>query len=239
VENVEMNEEFWAKHQMEKEQAGDGAAATATGNYDANFFNDGGMDILPSGLNDPDDGDDFGVGGEAFEQPLAASGSSAPAGVQPPGIDTGIQPSSTFNVFSPTPEIAMGNQLVMANRRVRPEYVQYAKVAKKVDVRRLKENIWKELGMDMFSAEQPKPLSKADQAPPPPPSAPPPKKFTDVIHNLERVYPKNAMSDISTSYCFICVLHLANEKGLVLHHNDTMTDLRIEKDLTANGPDEY
>jgi len=47
------------------------------------------------------------------------------------------------------------------------------------------------------------------------------------------------MSDISTSYCFICVLHLANEKGLVLESNETMTDLKIEKDLTANGPDEF
>lgn len=30
-------------------------------------------------------------------------------------------------------------------RRVRPEYVNYAKRAKRVDVRKLKENIWKNL----------------------------------------------------------------------------------------------
>ena len=153
VENVEMNEEFWAKHQMEKEQAGNEAAVTATGNYDVNFFNDGGMDMLPPGLNDPDDDDDFGVGGEAFEQPLPAPGSSAPVSENPSGIDAGIPSSSVLSIFSPTQEIAMGNQLVMANRRVRPEYVQYAKVAKKVDVRRLKENIWKELEIDAFAPE--------------------------------------------------------------------------------------
>ena len=32
-------------------------------------------------------------------------------------------------------------------RRVRPEFVNYAKRAKRVDVRRLKENIWKGLGI--------------------------------------------------------------------------------------------
>lgn len=30
-------------------------------------------------------------------------------------------------------------------RRVRPEFVKYAKKVKRVDVRKLKENIWKEL----------------------------------------------------------------------------------------------
>lgn len=32
-------------------------------------------------------------------------------------------------------------------KRARPDYVQYAKKAKRVDVKRLKDNIWKELDM--------------------------------------------------------------------------------------------
>jgi condensin complex subunit 2 len=40
-----------------------------------------------------------------------------------------------------------GSHLVTQSNRVRPEYVQYARVAKKVDVRRLKEEMWK--GMDI------------------------------------------------------------------------------------------
>ena len=58
-------------------------------------------------------------------------------------------------------------------------------------------------------------------------------KFTEVVNSLQKVYPKQAMADISTSYCFICVLHLANEKGLVIKGNETLTDLEIEKDPTA------
>jgi condensin complex subunit 2 len=58
-------------------------------------------------------------------------------------------------------------------------------------------------------------------------------KFTDVINNLQAVYPKQAMADISTSYCFICVLHLANEKGLVIQNEEQWTDLTIKKDHSA------
>ena len=39
--------------------------------------------------------------------------------------------------------------LAGSSRRVRPQYVNYAKKAKRVDVRRLKENIWKSLDIDV------------------------------------------------------------------------------------------
>ena len=38
--------------------------------------------------------------------------------------------------------------------------------------------------------------------------------FDSVVSNLRRTYPKDKMQDISTSFCFICLLHLANERGL-------------------------
>ena len=60
-----------------------------------------------------------------------------------------------------------------------------------------------------------------------------PLKFTSVMNSLQQVYPKQAMADISTSYCFICLLHLANEKGLTLGNEPGLEELRIEKDFTA------
>ncbi len=41
-----------------------------------------------------------------------------------------------------------------------------------------------------------------------------PKTFDSVIQNLRQSYPAEKMSEISTSFCFICLLHLANEQGL-------------------------
>jgi condensin complex subunit 2 len=60
-----------------------------------------------------------------------------------------------------------------------------------------------------------------------------PLKFTEVVNNLQTVYPKQAMADISTSFCFICVLHLANEKGLVINNYEDFQELSIRKDHTA------
>lgn len=57
--------------------------------------------------------------------------------------------------------------------------------------------------------------------------------FTSVMNNLKTVYPTQAMADISTSFCFISLLHLANEKGLVLKHNPTFEEINIQKDHTA------
>ena len=57
--------------------------------------------------------------------------------------------------------------------------------------------------------------------------------FTSVMNGLQAVYPKQAMADISTSYCFICLLHLANEKGLVIENQPGLEELKIRRDWTA------
>lgn len=60
-----------------------------------------------------------------------------------------------------------------------------------------------------------------------------PLKFTEVMNNLQTVYPKPVMDDISTSFCFICLLHLANEKGLVIENTPGLSELEIRRDWTA------
>ena len=60
-----------------------------------------------------------------------------------------------------------------------------------------------------------------------------PLKFTSVMNKLQQVYPQQAMADISTSYCFICLLHLANEKGLSIDNQPGLEELSIRRDLTA------
>lgn len=64
-------------------------------------------------------------------------------------------------------------------------------------------------------------------------------KFTNVMNDLQSVYPKSVMDDISTSFCFICLLHLANEKGLAIENTPELMELNIRKDpsaeITAEG----
>ncbi|WFD43854.1 hypothetical protein MPSI1_002519 [Malassezia psittaci] len=81
-------------------------------------------------------------------------------------------------------------------RRVRPEFVEHAKRAKQVDIKQLKDNLWGQL---------------QDHVNPSTPTV-----FKQVLDKLPSMYPKTKLQEISTSFCFICVLHLANEHGLAL-----------------------
>ena len=51
--------------------------------------------------------------------------------------------------------------------------------------------------------------------------------FTTVVKGLRDVYPTDALKDISTSYCFICFLHLANENSLSIDNRDGLEELAI------------
>lgn len=55
--------------------------------------------------------------------------------------------------------------------------------------------------------------------------------FSSVISGLQRSYPKEKMEEISTSFCFICLLHLANEQGLKLESapNGVLTSFKEER----------
>lgn len=57
--------------------------------------------------------------------------------------------------------------------------------------------------------------------------------FTSIMNNLQHVYPKQQMQDISTSYGFICLLHLANEKGLIIENVGGWEDLVVRRDGSA------
>lgn len=133
----EMNEAFWAaqKAPMQSIETGEGTALPQ-GDYDANFFQDDGLPFA-GGLDDDDDLDEFADARDHFSP-----------GADPGAMET-IGATGAFNGLTVTnpADLAFGTMLVTQNRRVRPEYVNYARVAKKVDVRKLKESMWQ--GMDM------------------------------------------------------------------------------------------
>ncbi|KAI0820368.1 barren [Trametes gibbosa] len=127
-----------------------------------------------------------------------------------PGFDDG------FDAGAP---VEAGEQDLLAatqgqTRRVKVETVNYAKRAKRVDVRKLKDNIWKGLDIVTSHAEDREDAMETDDRPPTDPSEA--REFTSVITDLRKTYPKEKMEEISTSFCFICLLHLANERGLKL-----------------------
>ncbi|KAI0401256.1 condensin complex subunit 2/barren [Xylaria palmicola] len=217
VHAADMDEAFWAQKEAQSREED---TVLPQGDYDANFFDDE-MPLPGGGMLD-DDNDEFADARDHF------SPSAEAAPTEALGITTMLDAGMTMGGF--------GTQLVTSTRRLRPEYVQYARVAKKVDVRRLKEELWKGLGYpesqeDPNRSRLPTPPIEAETTQKP--GGEPPLKFTDVMNNLKSVYPKTVMDDISTSFCFICLLHLANEKGLAIEKTPDLLELEIRKDWTA------
>lgn len=105
---------------------------------------------------------------------------------------------------------ALGSQF-LGGRKARPEYVTFSRVAKRVDVKLLKDNLWKSI------KEEPSEEVEIKKE----------KNFNDVVDVIGEMYRPEEKKDLSTSFCFICLLHLANEHGLSISSNDTHDDLLI------------
>ncbi|SMN21306.1 similar to Saccharomyces cerevisiae YBL097W BRN1 Subunit of the condensin complex [Maudiozyma saulgeensis] len=102
-----------------------------------------------------------------------------------------------------------------------PQKVNYSRVSKKVDVRRLKNNVWKsvlllvnEKDADAGIEQQSNEIITLS--------------FKDIAKELVKFYPKELLKDISTSFCFICLLHLSNEHGLTIQNTEKFEDLKVE-----------
>ncbi|KAI1518755.1 Condensin complex protein [Pyrenophora tritici-repentis] len=202
-----VDEAYWAQQGQDDDQ-GD----APQGHYDADFFQDDGL-AMPGGPIDDDD--DFADARDHFSPAPETAEAMQPLD----GVPTSSQPD------------AFGAQLVTQSRRFRPEYVQYARVAKRVDVKRLKDELWRGIGFEGISAP---PQSNTVTDDPAIKAVDGSLTFTHVVNSLQEVYPKKALADISTSYCFICLLHLANEQGLVIENEEGYENLRIRKDFTAD-----
>lgn len=102
--------------------------------------------------------------------------------------------------------------------------VNFSRVSKKVDVKRLKDNIWNSIKTLANSYKSQMSGDDDDEVK---------LKFTDIAVELSKRYNTEAKKDISTSFCFICLLHLANEHGLKVTSTDDYEDLLVEFRFTS------
>ena len=103
--------------------------------------------------------------------------------------------------------------LLAKPKQVEPLSIAYAQVAKRVDVKRLKECLW--AGIDTANDTKHEPIDDEEKGQIKPASVPP-TTFQQAIDTLAGRYPANQLASVSVPYCFICVLHLCNEQGLML-----------------------
>ena len=96
--------------------------------------------------------------------------------------------------------IDFNKNLVAAPKFTYTPQLNYARVAKRVDVAKLKSTLWNEF-VDKSKKSENNQKNRVNS-------------FSNLINNLSNSYPSEALSDVSVPYCFICLLHLANEKNL-------------------------
>ncbi|KAI5964966.1 BRN1 [Candida margitis] len=102
----------------------------------------------------------------------------------------------------------------------RTEFVNFSRVAKRVDIKLLKDNIWRAM-IDGVGESQEADSDEQNE------NQPRRIKFNEVIRRVKTRYTSEQVKELSTSFCFICVLHLANEHGLTIEGNEANDNLEI------------
>ncbi|EDO18029.1 hypothetical protein Kpol_1045p13 [Vanderwaltozyma polyspora DSM 70294] len=165
-------------------------------NGNDNFDNDG-IDIQAADLENPfeeDNGIDF---NQAFDSD-----------------SNDIQEGPTFSIKNED-----NGKLPINDRKV-----NYSRVAKKVDVRRLKNNLWKSIKILVGKVKDSEVGTEVLEI-----------KLTDIAHEMSKMYSDETRKDISTSFCFICLLHLCNEHGLSVKNMENYDDLTVVYDISKES----
>ena len=96
-------------------------------------------------------------------------------------------------------------ELAQASHKVEQVEVSYCKAAKQVDVKALKELMWRGMTMAADARAKQGVENPRDNV-----------TFAEVLSTVPEENHAGRLEDLSVHLCFICVLHLANEHGLVI-----------------------
>ena|SRR3990167_4223681 len=99
--------------------------------------------------------------------------------------------------------------------------ITHAKRAKRVDIEKLRGCIWKEL---CTPSTEKRNKSRPSVVPE---DISEPKLFSNILSQLPEVVPQPHLVDLSVPLCFICLLDLANKKGLQIDQKGS--DLAVSK----------
>uniref|UniRef100_A0A673LGR2 Condensin complex subunit 2 n=1 Tax=Sinocyclocheilus rhinocerous TaxID=307959 RepID=A0A673LGR2_9TELE len=112
--------------------------------------------------------------------------------------------------------------LVPEPHKVNTIEINYAKTAKKMDMKKLKTTMW---GFLTESPEKPAKQVDSEETT----EVPGEKSFSQSVRNLVQRLPSTMATNLSVPLAFVALLHLANEKNLELHKIDGMTDIIIKQ----------
>jgi condensin complex subunit 2 len=168
----------------------------------------------------------------------------------PNGIEGFDMPLSQVDNYESSLQNQSQPQSQTSQNLHRSATITYAKRSKKVDVKLLKQNIWKSIE-EITIHKKKRPASHFGNEEQEESSTALNSNIEDVFSNQEEIadddanidsmnftqvveimsskYDPKVKRDLSTSFCFICLLHLANEQGLTLETKDDHQDIIIHK----------
>ncbi|XP_049687244.1 condensin complex subunit 2 isoform X2 [Accipiter gentilis] len=117
--------------------------------------------------------------------------------------------------------------LIAEPQKVNKIAIQYAKTAKKMDMKRLKKSMWdiltnaekKETVAEMEDAEKEEDTSMVAGE----------KVFSSITKELLHRLPSVMVNNLSVPLAFACLLHLANEKNLKLEGTEDLSDVLVKQ----------
>jgi len=109
----------------------------------------------------------------------------------------------------------LGFDMVAEPTKVAKVDIAFDRVAKKLDVKALKESMWKRIQAPEVAEGEP--IEEENHT----------NLFTDVLKDIPEIIPQDMVSTVSVPFCFICLLHLANEKTLELNDSEDLSQLTI------------
>ncbi|NWI24375.1 CND2 protein, partial [Sula dactylatra] len=114
--------------------------------------------------------------------------------------------------------------LIAEPEKVNKVAIQYAKTAKKMDMKRLKKDMW-----DLLADRQKKQTEVEDAEQEDVSVVTGEKVFSDITKELLHRLPSVMASNLSVPLAFACLLHLANEKNLKLEGREDLSDVLVKQ----------
>ncbi|XP_032937361.1 condensin complex subunit 2 isoform X2 [Catharus ustulatus] len=115
-------------------------------------------------------------------------------------------------------------ELIAEPQKIHKINIQYARTAKRMDMRRLKQNMWELLTEQGAAAEEEEPKEGTD------PEVVGEKALSDLTKDLLHRLPPTMATNLSVPLAFVCLLHLANEKNLRLESTKDLSDIVVKQE---------
>ncbi|KAG9488852.1 hypothetical protein GDO78_005053 [Eleutherodactylus coqui] len=112
--------------------------------------------------------------------------------------------------------------LIAEPQKVNRIEINYAKTAKKMDMKHLKTSMWGLLTNDPQKNDESASKNEAEAA-----VVKDKRVFSNITHDLQKRLPTIMAQNLSVPLAFACLLHLANEKNLKLQEVDDLSDVII------------